>query len=135
MGLQRVRDVALIRHAYVRIQDQRQGVGAQLLSHLRSFAGAPILIGTWAGAAWAIDFYKKHGFQQVGDALKVRLLGEYWNVPKRQVEASVVLAERSFGSDQREIDELERSLAQIAGAPGNCGVVVNVARQIGARRS
>src|SRR6266851_1489771 len=35
MGIQHVQDVTLIRHAYVRTPNQKQGIGAQLLSHLR----------------------------------------------------------------------------------------------------
>src|SRR3982750_991272 len=36
MGVQLVRDVDLIRHAYVRPDKQRYGVGAELLEHLRA---------------------------------------------------------------------------------------------------
>ena len=35
MGLQQVRDVNLIRHAYVASISQKRGIGACLLSHLR----------------------------------------------------------------------------------------------------
>src|SRR5579862_8850545 len=65
MGLQQVQDVTLIRHAYVRTGNQRRGIGAQLLSHLRQMAQGPVLIGTWADAAWAIRFYEKNGFRVV----------------------------------------------------------------------
>jgi N-acetylglutamate synthase-like GNAT family acetyltransferase len=93
MGIQLVRDVTLIRHAYVRTNSQRRGVGAHLLSHLRGKAKGPVLIGTWADAVWAIRFYKKHGFQMVGRQEKDRLLKQYWTVPERQIETSVVLAD------------------------------------------
>ena len=93
MGIQSVQDVTLIRHAYVRTAWQRRGIGARLLSHLRQLAGAPILIGTWADALWAIRFYHRHGFQQVSAVEKDRLLKQYWNVPQRQIETSVVLAD------------------------------------------
>src|ERR1700682_2311154 len=63
MGIQQVRDVTLIRHAYVRTGSQKRGIGTHLLSHLRELAAGPVLIGTWADAAWAIRFYAKHGFQ------------------------------------------------------------------------
>ena len=36
MGIQRVRDVHLIRHAYVRPGNQGRGVGSQLLAHLQA---------------------------------------------------------------------------------------------------
>jgi GNAT superfamily N-acetyltransferase len=63
MGIQQVQDVTLIRHAYVRTTSQKQGIGALLLSHLRKMASNPVLIGTWADAAWAIRFYERYGFK------------------------------------------------------------------------
>jgi GNAT superfamily N-acetyltransferase len=93
MGIQEVQDVTLIRHAYVLTGSQKQGIGAQLLSHLRPFAHGPILIGTWADAVWAIRFYERHGFRVVTAAEKERLLKRYWSIPERQVETSVVMAD------------------------------------------
>jgi GNAT superfamily N-acetyltransferase len=93
MGIQQVRDVTLIRHAYVRTSSQKRGVGAHLLSHLRLLTDRPVLIGTWADAVWAIRFYERHGFQMVSTAEKNRLLQLYWKIPERQVETSVVLAD------------------------------------------
>ena len=65
MGIQPVEDVTLIRHAYVRTDGQKRGIGGQLLAHLRKLARGPVLIGTWADAVWAIGFYEKHGFYVV----------------------------------------------------------------------
>ena len=96
MGLQQVRDVTLIRHAYVRTANQKQGVGAHLLSHLRLLAKDPVLIGTWADAVWAIRFYERHGFQIVSPQEKDRLLKQYWKIPERQIETSVVLADAKW---------------------------------------
>ncbi len=96
MGLQQVRDVTLIRHAYVRTSSQKRGVGAHLLSHLRLLTERPVLIGTWADAVWAIRFYEKHGFQMVSTTEKNRLLKQYWSIPERQVETSVVLADAKW---------------------------------------
>ena len=93
MGLQQVRDVTLIRHAYVRTSSQKRGIGALLLSHLRELAKGPVLIGTWADAVWAIRFYEKHGFQMVSPREKNQLLRKYWTIPDRQIETSVVLAD------------------------------------------
>jgi len=93
MGLQQVRDVTLIRHAYVRTSSQKRGIGALLLSHLRELAKGPVLIGTWADAVWAIRFYEKHGFQIVSPREKNQLLRKYWTIPDRQIETSVVLAD------------------------------------------
>ena len=96
MGLQNMGDVDLIRHAYVLSGNQRRGVGAQLLSHLRGVASAPILIGTWADAVWAIQFYEKHGFRRVPANVKDRLLKRYWKISQRQIETSVVLADSTW---------------------------------------
>lgn len=100
MGIQPVQDVTLIRHAYVRTTSQKKGIGAKLLLHLLDLADGPVLIGTWADAVWAIRFYQKHGFQVVSHQLKNRLLKKYWNIPERQVETSVVLADATWQQDQ-----------------------------------
>jgi GNAT superfamily N-acetyltransferase len=94
MGIQDVDDVTLIRHAYVRPDRQRAGVGARLLAHLLRLADRdqrPLLVGTWAAAWWAVAFYERHGFVLVTPAEKDRLLRRYWSIPDRQVETSVVL--------------------------------------------
>jgi GNAT superfamily N-acetyltransferase len=96
MGLQRVQDVTLIRHAYVRSDSQKQGIGSRLLSHLRELTNDPVLIGTWADASWAIRFYERHGFRMVSSEDKDRLLKKHWNIPERQVETSVVLADAAW---------------------------------------
>jgi len=92
MGIQPKQNVTLIRHAYVRTADRNKGIGSRLLKHLLAMADAPVLIGTWADAKWAIEFYKKHGFRQLPVDEKDRLLRKYWNIPDRQIETSVVLA-------------------------------------------
>ena len=92
MGVQPVRDVDLIRHAYVLPTGQRRGVGAALLQHLRTMSERRMLVGTWAAADWAVRFYRRHGFELVSAARKAELLGSYWAIPERQVETSVVLA-------------------------------------------
>jgi N-acetylglutamate synthase-like GNAT family acetyltransferase len=94
MGLQQVQDVTLIRHAYVRTGSQHRGIGGRLLSHLRGLASGSVLVGTWADAIWAIRFYERHGFQRVGPDDKDRLLKKYWTIPERQIETSVVLADK-----------------------------------------
>ena len=100
MGMQDVQDVTLIRHAYVRTKNRNQGIGGQLLRHLRAGTSRPMLIGTWAAADWAIRFYERHGFRLVSPEEKDRLLRTYWSVPARQIESSVVLAdERWRGAD------------------------------------
>jgi N-acetylglutamate synthase-like GNAT family acetyltransferase len=96
MGIQAVQDVTLIRHAYVRTSSQKRGIGARLLAHLRAMADRPVLIGTWADAAWAIHFYERYGFQLVSGEEKNRLLKKYWTIPERQMETSVVLADQRW---------------------------------------
>jgi GNAT superfamily N-acetyltransferase len=56
MGLQSVRDVDLIRHAYVLRAQQRHGIGGRLLYHLQQTSTRPMLVGSWAAAEWAIRF-------------------------------------------------------------------------------
>jgi GNAT superfamily N-acetyltransferase len=92
MGLQSVRDVDLIRHAYVLPGSQGRGVGGALLQHMRRASTRPMLVGTWAAATWAIRFYQRHGFVLVSPERKSVLLKTYWNIPDRQIETSVVLA-------------------------------------------
>jgi N-acetylglutamate synthase-like GNAT family acetyltransferase len=91
MGLQYVQDVALIRHAYTRTAIRGSGVGGALLEHLKREARAPLLVGTWKAATWAVRFYEKRGFVLASESEKERLLQRYWNIPERQVEESVVL--------------------------------------------
>ncbi len=91
MGIQDKGDVTLVRHAYVATRAQRGGIGTKLLRHLESLTHKPVLIGTWAAATWAIDFYRRNGFSVVSHAEKERLLRKYWSIPARQVETSVVL--------------------------------------------
>jgi GNAT superfamily N-acetyltransferase len=92
MGLQPVREVNLIRHAYVRPGSQQRGVGSALLVHLRQLSARSMLVGTWAAAHWAIHFYRRHGFELVSPARKAALLKTYWSIPDRQIETSAVLA-------------------------------------------
>ena len=100
MGIQPVKDVTLIRHAYVRTSSQKQGIGRRLLSHLLGLASGPVLIGTWADAVWAIRFYEKNGFTLLGPEEKDRQLKKYWSIPERQIETSVVLVEAKVRETQ-----------------------------------
>lgn len=98
MGIQPVRDVDLIRHAYVRRGNQRRGIGAALISHIRSMSSRQMLVGTWAAATWAIAFYQRNGFELVSAEQKAALLKTYWTIPERQIETSVVLANPALAS-------------------------------------
>ncbi len=96
MGIQDVGDVTLIRHAYVRTERRQTGIGGRLLERLKEKSTLPYLVGTWAAATWAIDFYEKHGFRRLSPEETVRVLNKYWSIPDRQIETSVVLADERW---------------------------------------
>ena len=100
MGMQDVADVTLIRHAYVQSTYRNRGIGSALLANLRGLTDRPIMIGTWAAAHWAIQFYKKHGFVLASPDEKNRLLRTYWHIAQRQLETSVVLIESNRHTDR-----------------------------------
>ncbi|MGD9393393.1 MAG: GNAT family N-acetyltransferase [Dehalococcoidia bacterium] len=90
MGLEPIKDTTLIRHAYVLPRWQRQGISTRLLEYIKPLVKTRrLMVGTWADATWAIDFYKKQGFELMSD--KDELLKTYWDIPQRQIETSVVL--------------------------------------------
>lgn len=98
MGIQNVKDVTLIRHAYIKSSDRKRGIGSQLLKYLEKLTDKPVLIGTWAAATWAISFYEKNGYRKVTTHEKDKLLRKYWNIPERQIVTSVVLADAKYDS-------------------------------------
>jgi len=100
MGVQDRGQVTLIRHAYVQTLHQREGIGTRLLQHLETLTSGPILIGTWQAANWAIRFYERNGYCVVSRQETEQLLRQYWNIPERQVETSVVLAKWKRNTDQ-----------------------------------
>ena len=91
MGIQKVRDATLIRHAYVLSAHQGRGIGGALLAALVRQSSGKLLVGTWVAAEWAIRFYQRHGFYLVPTVEKNRLLGAYWKISERQRKTSVVL--------------------------------------------
>lgn len=64
----------------------------QVAAPLQGLVDKPILIGIWATASWAIDFYRRNGFTVFTSSQKDRLLRRYWSIPDRQIATSVVLA-------------------------------------------
>lgn len=90
MGFQPIKDMTLIRHAYVLPEWQKKGIGSKLLTHLKTLVNTRrLLVGTWADAKWAVDFYQKRGFKL--EPNKDELLETYWDIPQRQIDTSVVL--------------------------------------------
>lgn len=96
MGIQDRGEVTLFRHAYVRTRQRRHGIGTQLLRHLEKMTTKPVLIGTWLAATWAIRFYEKNGYCVLSRRRTNGLLRQYWRIPGRQIETSIVLASRKW---------------------------------------
>ena len=96
MGVQDRGEVTLIRHSYVRTSAQKRGIGGRLLRHLEAMSNKPVLIGTWASATWAISFYEKNGYTLLPEEEKEVLLRRYWSIPERQIETSIVMADRRW---------------------------------------
>jgi GNAT superfamily N-acetyltransferase len=123
MGIQHVKDVTLIRHAYVRTASQRRGIGVALLASLHAQTDRPVLIGTWSEAGWAIRFYEKHGFRVVSPEEKDRLLRMYWTVDERQIESSVVLADTAWFESRKEaLLATRNSEEEDVGLDGSAGI-------------
>ena len=99
IGVQEVKDVILIRHAYTLSSHQGKGVGSALLEYLlKKNKNYRLLVGTWKNATWAIQFYKKFGFNLHTKEETTLLLKKYWKISSNQIKNSVVL-ERQLGSN------------------------------------
>ena len=92
IGIQKVKDVILIRHAYTLTSYQGKGTGSALLEYLlKTNQNSRLLVGTWRNAIWAIRFYKKFDFIIHTKEQSTLLLKKYWKIPSKQIENSVVL--------------------------------------------
>ena len=92
IGIQEVKDVILIRHAYTLTSYQNKGTGSALLEYLlKKNQNSRILVGTWKNATWAIRFYKKFGFVLHEKEQTTLLLKKYWKISSKQIKNSVVL--------------------------------------------
>ena len=92
IGIQEVKDVVLIRHAYTLTSYQGKGTGSMLLEYLlKKNQNSRLLVGTWKDATWAIQFYQKFGFILHTKEETTLLLKKYWKIPIKQIENSVVM--------------------------------------------
>ena len=92
IGFQEVKDVILIRHAYILTSYQGKGTGTALLEYLlKKNQNSRLLVGTWRNATWAIQFYKKFGFIIQAKDQSALLLKKYWKISSKQIKNSVVL--------------------------------------------
>ena len=89
MGLEYVRDAALLRHGYVAPDDQRRGVGAGLRTSLEAHVQGVrrIVVGTYAANYKARRMLEKAGYRLVADSASV--LRTYYAIPDDRVKASV----------------------------------------------
>ena len=92
IGIQKVKDVILIRHAYTLISCQGKGTGSKILEYLlKKNLNSRLLVGTWRNATWAIRFYEKFDFILHAKEQSTLLLKKYWKIPSKQIKNSVVL--------------------------------------------
>jgi len=92
IGIQEVKDVILIRHAYTLTSYQGKGTGSALLEFLlKKNQHSRLLVGTWRNATWAIRFYEKFDFILHAKEESTLLLKKYWKIPLEQIKNSVVL--------------------------------------------
>ena len=92
IGVQKVKDVILIRHAYTLTTYQGKGTGSALLEYLlKKNQNSRLLVGTWKNATWAIRFYEKFGFILHTKDQSALLLKKYWKISSKQIKNSVVL--------------------------------------------
>ena len=92
IGIQKIQDIILIRHAYTLTSYQGKGAGSALLEYLlKKNKNSRLLVGTWKNATWAIQFYEKFDFILHTKEETTLLLKKYWNIPSKQIENSVVL--------------------------------------------
>ena len=92
IGIQEIKDVTLIRHAYTLTSYQGKGTGSALLEYLlKKNQNSRLLVGTWKNATWAIRFYEKFGFILHTKDQSTLLLKKYWKITPKQMKHSVVL--------------------------------------------
>ncbi len=109
MGIQELKGVTLIRHAYTLTDYQGIGIGKSLLQYLFEInKNTFLLVGTWRDATWAIMFYEKFGFELNTKKQTNRLLKRYWNVSSKQIANSIVLEKYTPVNKQLNISAFTR---------------------------
>ena len=88
-GIERVQDVALLRHGYVLPDFQRAGLGARLMERLeREAAGVKrLVVGTYRGNYKARHALEKAGYRESPDPEAV--LRAYYSIPEARLRSSV----------------------------------------------
>lgn len=105
MGLERVADAALLRHAYVLPEAQRHGVGQRLVAHLeaeiRRWPDPPrvIVVGTYRGNYRARNALERLGYRLSADSDAV--LRRYYAIPDDRRRGSVTYEKPVGGSEAR----------------------------------
>lgn len=89
MALEYVRDVALLRHAYILPGLQREGIGSELLAHLEGEVRGVrrIVIGTYIGNYKARSALEKAGYRASRDPEAV--LRAYYTIPEDRLRTSL----------------------------------------------
>lgn len=90
MGLEYVRDAALMRHGYVLPSHQHLGIGSRLGEHVeREVTGVRrIIAGTYAGNYKARGTMEKAGYRLAPDSEAI--LRTYYSIPEDRLRSSVV---------------------------------------------
>ena len=89
MGLEYVKDVALLRHAYILPEQQRHGVGFRLREHLENQTRGVgrIIVGTYTGNYKARAALEVAGYRLCADSEAV--LRAYYAIPEDRLQSSV----------------------------------------------
>ncbi len=95
MGLEYVKDVALLRHAYVLPDRQRRGIGSLLRTYIeRQIRGVRrIVVGTYTGNYKARDALEAAGYTLSTDSEAV--LRAYYDIPEDRLQSSVTYEKES----------------------------------------
>lgn len=89
VGFEDCDPASFVHRLYVRPEFRGEGIGSRLLDAALGRLSAPVLVGTWRDADWAVRFYEKNGFTDLGNDRE--LLRTHWDHSERRNEESVVL--------------------------------------------